>query len=233
MKTARTVIGWIGSSCISTRYIGTDWINGLWLSSRRVLPLLFCCAIPLLVSGCISFDSRSSAPASMQQYANNAALVNWQLAGKVGIKADGQANSAYLNWTQCGDQYAIHLSGPLGSRAATLSGRPQWVTLTTPDQTIAAPSPESLLAEHLGWELPVSDLIYWVRGLPAPGSDVDAAPITEPGFTQNGWVIRYPRAKQVDNYTLPSKAIAEYPQLKITLLLKEWRLNPDCGSNTL
>lgn len=207
---------------------GSYWINSE-SGTRRNLSLLVYSAIALLLSGCGSFGSRPSTPVSMQQYADNAALLNWQLAGKIGIKADGQANSAYLNWTQCGEHYAIHLSGPLGRRAATLSGGPQTVTLTTPDQTVSAASPELLLATHLGWELPVSDLIYWVRGLPAPGSKVLAAPITTPGFKQKGWLIRYPSAKQVGNYTLPNKAIAEYPQLKVTLLLKDWHLAPDCN----
>lgn len=215
---------------ISWRHI--NWINGLCLGARRSLPV-FVCAISLLVSGCIHFDSRSATPASMQQYAGNSALISWQLAGKVGIKAGGKANSAYLNWTQCGDRYAIHLSGPLGSRAATLSGGPQRVTLTTPEQTFAATSPERLLADHLGWELPVSDLIYWIRGLPTPGSTVNPAAISDPGFSQEGWLVRYPRSKQVGTYTLPTKTIIEDPRLKVTLLLKNWRLDADCSNKPL
>ena len=78
---------------------------------------------------------------------------------------------AGLFWLQRQDYYDIRLSGPLGRGAARLTGRPGQVSLEVANQgRYEASSPEELLGEQLGWSLPVSHLVWWVRGLPAPDS---------------------------------------------------------------
>ena len=67
--------------------------------------------------------------------------------------------------------FDIRLSGPLGRGAARPTGRPDAVSLEVAGQgRFEADSPEALVEAQLGWQLPVSHLLWWVRGLPAPDS---------------------------------------------------------------
>ena len=93
----------------------------------------------------------------------------WQIDGKVGIRAPRDSGSGTLFWLQRQGYYDIRLSGPLGRGAARLTGREGAVSLEVAGQgRYQAESPEALLEEQLGWRLPVSHLLWWVRGLPAP-----------------------------------------------------------------
>lgn len=95
----------------------------------------------------------------------------WQIDGKVGIRAPRDSGSGTLFWLQRQGYYDIRLSGPLGRGAARLTGREGAVSLEVAGQgRYQAESPEALLEEQLGWRLPVSHLLWWVRGLPAPDS---------------------------------------------------------------
>src|SRR5690606_20516933 len=99
------------------------------------------------------------------------ALDGWQINGKVGIRAPGDSGSGTLFWLQRRDYFDIRLSGPLGRGASRLTGHRGEVVLEVANQgRYQAASPEALLEEQMGWRLPVSHLIWWVRGLPAPDS---------------------------------------------------------------
>jgi len=47
---------------------------------------------------------------------------HWQLSGKIGLRGPQLAESAYLNWRQCGDTFDIRISGPLGQTVAKIDG---------------------------------------------------------------------------------------------------------------
>jgi outer membrane lipoprotein LolB len=181
----------------------------------------------LLANGC-SIQSRPPLPAELLAMQDNIALSHWQLSGKLGIRNQQQTKSAYLNWQQCGESFDIRLSGPLGQGGARLQGSRGSVTLQTKDKTSSASNPEQLLQQQLGWSMPISQLQYWVRGIPSPNQGYRNN-LDNNGFEQAGWQISYLQLQQVDNLTLPAKAIATHPRLKLTLLLKNWQLDPDCS----
>ena len=164
-----------------------------------------------------------------QQQANHG-IQQWQIGGKIGIRSPSDSNTAYLNWQQCGDSFDIRLSGPLGQGAAHLWGDSLQVQLQTNEQLYSADKPEQLLAQQ-GWQLPVSQLVYWVRGLPAPGHAISQTGSN--GFSQMGWQIDYRQWLSLDDHSLPKKAVASHPQLKVTLLLKNWSLDADCSPEQL
>ena len=154
-----------------------------------------------VLAGCAGFGARESveghgSPALWSAHKQQLTqLDGWQINGKVGIRAPKDSGSATLFWLQRQDYYDIRLSGPLGRGAARLTGRPGSVLLEVANQgRYEAPTPEELLGEQLGWSLPVSHLVWWVRGLPAPGSK---SRVTLNGdsrlanLEQDGWKIEY------------------------------------------
>ncbi len=185
-------------------------------------------ALLLLMTAC---STQPSKPTAIAEFAGNTRIGQWQLRGKMGIRNSQQANSAYLNWQQCGNHFDIRLSGPLGQGAAHLYGDNHSVTLARGSQPpMTASTPEQLLSQQLNWDIPVSQLHYWVRGIPAPNQRYQA---DEHGFVQSGWRLSYPKRTQINqsesgHTALPTKVVAEHPQLTVTLILKNWNLQPSC-----
>lgn len=174
-----------------------------------------------LMSACSSIQP----PEPIPNTEGNAAINTWQLSGKIGLRSEGKAHSAYLNWQQCEQQYHIRLSGPLGQGAASLTGDDTRATLKSRDNEVSANNPEQLLAQQLGWTIPVQELLYWVRGIPAPDQPYQ---LIDNQLLQAGWQLSYHRWQQVGTQQLPAKMIASHPRAKVTLILKEWQLDTDC-----
>ena len=82
--------------------------------------------------------------------------------------------------------------------------------------------PEALL-EELGWRLPVSHLLWWVRGLPAPDSksrltlDADSRLAR---LEQDGWQIEYTRYAEQNGYWLPERLKLHGQDLDVTLVIR-------------
>ncbi|POA18076.1 MULTISPECIES: lipoprotein insertase outer membrane protein LolB [unclassified Pseudomonas] len=186
-----------------------------------------------LLAGCAGFGARESLegqgnPAQWRvQKQQLTALDGWQIDGKIGIRAPKDSGSGTLFWLQRQDYYDIRLSGPLGRGAARLTGRPGDVTLEVANQgRYTAPSPDALLEEQMGWKLPVSNLAWWVRGLPAPSSksrlslDADSRLAS---LEQDGWKVEYTAYTQQNGYWLPERIKLHGRDLDVTLVIKAWQ----------
>ena len=186
-----------------------------------------------VLAGCAGFGARESveghgSPARWSAHKQQLTrLDGWQINGKVGIRAPKDSGSATLFWLQRQDYYDIRLSGPLGRGAARLTGRPGSVLLEVANQgRYEAPTPEALLGEQLGWSLPVSHLVWWVRGLPAPGSK---SRVTLNGdsrlanLEQDGWKIEYLSYVEQNGFWLPERVKLHGPDLDVTLVVKDWQ----------
>jgi outer membrane lipoprotein LolB len=187
-----------------------------WLATALSIALLSACS------------SQPKTPQANLPMSANQSLQHWQLSGKIGLRNGKQGHSAYLNWRQCGEHYTIRLTGPLGQGAAQLTGNNALATLQTSDQQrFQAANAEQLLAEHFGWQLPVSQLQHWIRGIPDPRHRYQAETAGS-GFQQLQWQLTYPKLLVVANHQLPAKAIAEQAPLKVTLVIKDWQLLTNC-----
>lgn len=199
----------------------------LRLHPRQTAASIWLVALSLLLSACSNFSSRPPSSGQLGAMQGNQSLQQWQFSGKVGLRGEQLAESAYLNWTQCSQNYAIKLSGPLGTGAAQLYGIDGETILWTSDEQLRSRDPEQLMTERLGWSIPVAQMHYWLRGLPDPHLRYQLA-TADTGFTQAGWRLTYPRISDVEQYPLPAKIIASHPQLKVTVLIQRWQLAPDC-----
>ena len=191
------------------------------ITLRALLSVAF-----LLVAAC---SHTPQAPEPIPNTEGNAAISAWQLSGKLGLRSEGKAHSGYLNWQQCGDDYRIRVSGPLGQGAASLAGNSFRATLRSRNSEVTASNPEQLLQQQLGWSIPVAQLQYWIRGIPAPNQNYR---LIEEQLQQAGWLLSYRRWQQVDQYQLPAKMTATHPRAKVTLIIKDWQLDTDCKPST-
>lgn len=187
----------------------------------------------LLLAGCAGVTPREDlggqgTPAAWRSHkAAVAAIDGWQISGKVGIRAPQDSGSGVLFWLQRRDYYDIRLSGPLGRGATRLTGREGDILLEVANQgRYQAASPEALLEEQIGWRLPVSHLLWWVRGLPAPDSRSRLTLNADSRLArleQDGWRVEYADYRQQNGYWLPQRLKLFGADLDITLVIKDWQ----------
>jgi outer membrane lipoprotein LolB len=153
----------------------------------------------------------------------------WQLSGKIGLRGPQLAESAYINWRQCGDTYDVRISGPLGQTVARIDGKGEQLRLWFEGQEpVQTSEPEALMQQQLGWSVPLRALRYWVRAEAAPGSaaQLSGAAQQPESLQQFGWQVNYLAYHQNGATTLPAKLrMSDAQGLQATLIINEWLLS--------
>jgi len=149
----------------------------------------------------------------------------WGIDGKVGIQSPEVNGSASIIWQQNKDIYNIHFFGPLGLGRVTLNGDDNQVKyIDQYGKIYTANSPELLLKQNLGWDMPISDLIYWIRALPAP--DVSSVKNYNANhqlilLKQQGWTINY---LEYSENNLPQFMTLNRANIKLKIRINHWIL---------
>ncbi len=189
--------------------------------------------IVILLAGC------ARQPVQLQQpdrtslwgahHARLAGVQDWQFRGRIAVRLEKDAWSATLYWRETRDTYTLRVIAPLGRGTFELSGTAAGVELRTADNRILrADDPESLLRDNLGWDLPVSGLRWWVRGLPQPGAGPEQLGINEKGLlddlTQDGWQVEYQEYRPGAEPVLPGRMSLENGSVRVRLVISEWTM---------
>ena len=146
---------------------------------------------------------------------------DWQLRGRVNVRYQNESYTPRIQWQQLGDNYRIRLWGTFNAGNTLIIGEPKLVTMERDGDSITANTPEELVLDNLGYELPISYLEFWVRSLPAPGSDAELDFSDQNHLAtikQDGWEIAYLDMRQFDGVTLPRS-------VEITRALNDIRLS--------
>lgn len=191
-------------------------------------------AAALLLAGCAT---RPVAPVDdWQQHRKQiATLDQWQLNGRLAVRLPEDSATSSLRWSQFPQRYRLDLSGPFGQGRIRIHGRPGRITLEQAgEEPLHADSAEQLIWQATGWTLPVGDLAYWVRGIPAPDSEPDDWLHNERGLLaelhQSGWQLTYEDYQSHEGRRLPGHITAERGDVHLTLAIRSWQL-PDIEDN--
>ena len=194
--------------------------------------LFLTCAMALL-AGCAGLTSKESVegtgnPTDWKAHKDRInAIDGWQINGKIGIRAPSDSGSATLFWLQRQGYFDIRLAGPLSVGSARISGRTNDVVLDLSAQgRFQSNSAEDLLEKGLGWRLPLTQLFWWVRGLPAPDSPSQVTLDSDSHLNQleqDGWHIQYLSYIEQNGYRLPERIKLKGENLHITLVIKDWQ----------
>ena len=156
-------------------------------------------------------------------------LHSWQLKGRIAIQRGKEGGSVSLHWQQDRHNYFLRVVAPLGRGTYELSGSEDGVVMRTEkNKLLHADNPETLLQENLGWQVPLSALRYWVRGLPEPDIKTDSLILDEKGritkLSQSGWQISYIPYVKNSGYELPGKIFMQNDRLKLRLVIRDWKI---------
>lgn len=147
-------------------------------------------------------------------------LDSWELRGRVNVRYDNESHTPRINWLQQNLEYHIRLWGTFNVGSTSIVGRPGYVTLEADGETLTANSPEDLILQQLGYELPVSQLNYWIKGLPAPDSEpqLEFNELNQLiSIQQSEWTINLVDMRQYGAITLPREVVLTRPRNDIRL----------------
>jgi outer membrane lipoprotein LolB len=106
-----------------------------------------------------------------------------------------QSISGSFEWSQTPQKTVVTLLSPLGQTVATITSTAQGATLAQADRpTKSAPNVDTLVADTLGWPLPVSNLRNWMQGQVSDdsGHHLSVTPqMSNTINTADGWRLLY------------------------------------------
>ncbi len=152
----------------------------------------------------------------------------WEFTGRIGVRDDKESHSSRVRWQQRGEDYVINLWGTLNAGATEITGTPGRVVLQQEGKdALTASTPEQLVYEQLGYELPVAQLSYWIKGIPAPGAssepafDIDNRLIS---LQQSGWQVEYLGYTSYATESLPTRIRIQKSPLRLDFVRLDWTL---------
>ena len=156
-------------------------------------------------------------------------METWNLKGRIAVRTRDKSGSGSLHWTQRRDEYDLRVIAPFSGGVYELSGTAGNVSLLTPDKNmLQAGDAEALLYQAAGWRFPVSEMVFWIRGLPAPSLQVDRLLLDGENrvseLSQGGWSIRYKRYTGVGGVSMPARLDLQNSQVRVRLSVREWNL---------
>lgn len=150
----------------------------------------------------------------------------WNLEGRFAASDGQHGGSGGLEWQQDGTHYTFTLRAPITGKTAQLQGGPDGAVLTgLGDQPIAGRDAGDVLRAEFGWDVPVADLAWWVRGLRAPGQSAiltfgaNGLPAT---LDQDGWHVDYRDWYADRSPPLPRKVYASRAPYTVRVLIEQW-----------
>ncbi|OQW94581.1 MAG: outer membrane lipoprotein LolB [Beggiatoa sp. IS2] len=158
------------------------------------------------------------------------ATVNrWRLNGRIAILTENEDWTANVHWQQQDKMYQLVFKAPLGQTIMSLEGQPENVIMrTSKGETFDARDADSLIVKVMNLEIPVTNLYFWVRGIPAPEPQPTDYRLTEDGhlysLQQAGWNVAYKRYLDIQGVTLPDKLFLENSRFKVKIAVSEWEI---------
>ncbi len=207
-----------------------------YLFPRQFLIVLTVIALSLQLLQCQSsrFLVKQNIPQTWQEHQQRMlAFEQWQLAGKIGItfpyEGKRKGVTARFDWEQRQSDYVMVLSGPMGVGRFTLEKAGKITEITNPrGEQFRARSPEELFYQHTGMHLPITDLAWWIRGIPVPDKMHQKTFHTEnyrnqlASLEQSSWKIEYLDYQQVGSNFLPQKIKLSDGSMNVTLVINDW-----------
>lgn len=206
--------------------------------------LLAAVAAAALLTACVSRPLRQSLPpaqsaaAEALQVARETALrqrPGWSLQGRIAVSNGHKGGSGRIDWSQDGRRYDVSLSAPITRQSWRLVGGAASARLEGLDGGAReGADAETLLREATGWEIPVTALADWVRGLRADDAGIASARYGLDGrlltLEQAGWTIdyRWPVADPADAPlvgappVLPVRLDARRGDASVRLIVDQW-----------
>lgn len=204
-----------------------------WYTINRFNPLYSALLMSVLLAGCAPPRPASAPPENVvkpvtERQEEIKTIRSFEISGAMAARNPKKSWTASINWLQTGaSNYQIRLFGPLGSGTVLIRRNGGMVSFQDGPKRVSSNNAEQLLQRETGVRLPVSNLFYWVRALPAPGGSPN---ISRDRYNhiktlrQNGYTVHYLKYTATAKGDLPSSIRLEGRGIKIKLIIKRWKV---------
>lgn len=202
-----------------------------WLVSL----LLAACSTPQLP---ITEESHRLAAKLQQQ---NRGLMSWDMVASTAFTNKDSSYSLTAFWQQNEDEYSIRFDAPFNTGVLKIKGHAGFSELILDNKkTIQGVSPEQLIAQATTFNIPVTGLTQWIRGIPHQETQyligIKANGDTET-IEQDGWLIRYDDWDMVSinahTYRLPNTLRLKQGDINIKISPSQWLLTTPKKNNSV
>lgn len=155
-------------------------------------------------------------------------LSRFDLKGRIAVAAGDEGFTAGLRWQQRDTDALIELDGPFGIGGLQLRVHGEALELTTSrGERLDGAAARTELERRLGFELPLTALRYWVRGVPDPATEAAEQLAAQAprlaGLEQSGWRIEYPTYVDVPSAgELPGRLTVSRDSTRLRLVIERW-----------
>lgn len=160
-----------------------------------------------------------------ERKAETATVSSWEIKGALAAKTKAKGWSATMNCIQQGQLIPNSFNGPLGGGAVLISKKGNTITFQDGAKITTSTNADELLLKQTGIRLPVNNLYYWVRGLPAPGG-IQSEKHDQFNhliqLKQNGYTIDFTKYTSVKGIDLPSMIRLEGNGVMVKVVIKNW-----------
>jgi len=154
-------------------------------------------------------------------------LERYSLSGRVAVAASQQGFSGAMRYRQQPQRADLSIDGPMGMGGLRVALVGQDISMSNSrGETLDGGAARAELEQRLGFELPLTELRWWLLGLPAPGDaalDQDAVTGEIRGFTQDGWQIAVDSRAPALGFALPQKLTVRREGARVRLLVESWQ----------
>ncbi len=198
------------------------------MTGLGVLRLVATATAILVLSACAQRGERQD-DVSFSPHASLNQLDDWQISGRLALSNGRDGGSGELSWSHQHDSDVLRFHAAFGQGSWRLDIVPQRAMLRLSDgNQYQAPSIEALIDQHLDWNIPVTQLSDWLKGIPSSG------PVTQldldldgriRSMSQSGWRIEYGGYLEVNEHQLPRKITVRRDGQQVRLLIRQWTID--------
>lgn len=201
------------------------------VSLAQLKHLLVAVVTLALVSGCAGTPSTGqNEPSWLERNARLLGMTSWTARGKIALRTPDESESGSLLWQQLGELTHIRVSGPLGLSATTVDSDGQTLEIRQGDDYSRWPI-EQYEQQYPGWNLPITALPHWLKGVSDPNLAVEALQLDQTGqlpllIKQHGWTVTYERFDGFDGQQLPTRLRLAKGETTARIILRDWQTDP-------
>lgn len=189
-------------------------------------------ALVLVLAACAPAIVRPDAALLAAQSARETQLAGhetWTIRARLGVSDGHHGGSGSLVWVRRGSHFDFELQAPVTGRSFRLHGGPGQVQLDGLNQgSLYGSDARGLLQQAVGWQVPMPQLDYWVRGMRAPGSPAQLLFGTDglpQRLGQDGWTVEYRDWYPDTNPAMPRRVFASRGDDRVRMVISSWALN--------
>ncbi len=186
---------------------------------------LFMILCVLTLAACSSRQQQPDNTNWRQQREKLETVTHWTISGKLAIITPEKKGSARIRWQQKGDDYDLNLTSLLGTRVMEMHkiGK-QVLIIDDQGREYRGANAEMLVYRLTGWQMPVSQLPVWIKGLPGD-TDYEINPngqVTR--IKTDDWQMQYKTYQPVDGWMMPEKVTFKGPKTELRLVISDWEI---------